>query len=65
MKNHDFKPKKIIFFPIADGGAKHFGVFRVKNHDFTPKIIFFPIALKMHNAKRVMEFDTLCCLQSL
>ena len=26
------------------GGAKTFGVFRVKNHDFTPKIIFFPIA---------------------
>ena len=21
----------------AKGGAKHFGVFRVKNHDFTPK----------------------------
>ena len=29
--------QKIIFFPIADGGAKIFGVFRVKNHDFTPK----------------------------
>jgi hypothetical protein len=28
---------KIIFFPIAEGGAKMFGVFRVKNHDFTPK----------------------------
>jgi hypothetical protein len=27
----------------AEGGAKYFGVFRVKNHDFTPKIIFFPI----------------------
>ena len=28
----------------AEGGAKFFGVFRVKNHDFTPKkIIFFPI----------------------
>ena len=28
----------------AEGGAKNFGVFRVKNHDFTPKkIIFFPI----------------------
>ena len=25
----------------AEGGAKHFGVFRVKNHDFTPKNIFF------------------------
>ena len=29
--------QKIIFFPIAKGGAKMFGVFRVKNHDFTPK----------------------------
>ena len=29
--------KKIIFFPIAEGGAKICGVFRVKNHDFTPK----------------------------
>ena len=28
----------------AEGGAKIFGVLRVKNHDFTPKIIFFPIA---------------------
>ena len=27
----------------AEGGAKMFGVFRVKNHDFTQKIIFFPI----------------------
>ena len=28
----------------AEGGAKIFGVFRVKNHDFTPKkTIFFPI----------------------
>jgi hypothetical protein len=34
--------QKIIFFPIAEGGAKIFGVFRVKNHDFTPKNhIFF------------------------
>ena len=29
--------QKIIFFPIAEGGAKIFGVFRVKNHDFTAK----------------------------
>jgi hypothetical protein len=35
---------KKSFFPIAEGGAKIFGVFRVKNHDFTPnKIIFSPI----------------------
>ena len=32
-----FYAKKIIFFPIAEGGATIFGVFRVKNHDFTPK----------------------------
>jgi hypothetical protein len=34
--------QKIIFFPIAEGGAKIFGVFRVKNHGFTSKNhIFF------------------------
>jgi hypothetical protein len=28
----------------AEGGAKNFGVFRVKNHDFTQKkFIYFPI----------------------
>ena len=27
----------------AEGGAKIFGVFRVKNHDFTPKNHIFPI----------------------
>jgi hypothetical protein len=26
----------------AEGGAKIFGVFRVKNHDFTPKNHIFP-----------------------
>jgi hypothetical protein len=42
VKNHDFTPKKIIFFSIAEGGANIFEVFRVKNHDFTPKNhIFF------------------------
>ena len=25
----------------AEGGAKNFGVFRVKNHDFTPKKSYF------------------------
>ena len=35
---------KKSFFPIAEGSANIFGVFRVKNHDFTPnKIIFSPI----------------------
>jgi hypothetical protein len=33
--------KKIIFFLIAEGGAKIFGVFRVKNHDITPKNLIF------------------------
>jgi hypothetical protein len=32
VKNHDFTPKNLIF-PIAEGGAKIFEVFRVKNHD--------------------------------
>jgi hypothetical protein len=44
VKNHDFTPKNLIFFSIAEGGANIFEVFRVKNHDFTPKkkITFFP-----------------------
>ena len=33
--------QKIIFFPIAEGGAKIVGVFRVKNPDFTPKNVIF------------------------
>jgi hypothetical protein len=32
-----FYAKKIIIFPIAQGGAKIVGVFRVKNHDLKPK----------------------------
>ena len=36
-----FYAKKITFFPIAEGGAKSFGVFRVKNLDFMPKKITF------------------------
>ena len=31
-----FYAKKSLFSPIAEGGAKIVGVFRVKNHDFTP-----------------------------
>jgi hypothetical protein len=27
----------------VEGGAKIFGVIRVKNHDFTPKFLVFPI----------------------
>ena len=37
-----FYAKKIIFFPIVEGGANIFGVFRMKNHDFTPKKSYFP-----------------------
>jgi hypothetical protein len=33
--------QKIKFFPIAEGGAKIFGVFHVKNHGFTPKNLIF------------------------
>jgi hypothetical protein len=33
--------EKSRFFPIAEGGAKIVGVFRVKNHDFTPKNLIF------------------------
>ena len=36
-----FYAKKSYFFPIADGGAKIVGVFRVKNHDFTPKSLIY------------------------
>jgi hypothetical protein len=36
-KSRRFYAKKIIFLPIAEGGAKIVGVFRVKNHDSTPK----------------------------
>jgi hypothetical protein len=32
-----------FFLLRAEGGAKIFGVFRVKNHDFTPKNHIFPI----------------------
>ena len=35
--------QKIIFFPIAEGGAKNFGVFRVKITILRQKILFFPI----------------------
>ena len=36
-----FYAKKIRFFPNAEGSAKIFGVFRVKNYDFTPKTHIF------------------------
>ena len=44
----------------AEGGAKIFGVFRVKNHDFTPKNHIFSIAeggAKIFEAFRVKNHD--------
>ena len=58
--------QKIIFFSIAEGGAKIFEVFRVKNHDFTPKkSYFFPIlggALPPESAPGMADgmFITVC-----
>jgi hypothetical protein len=36
-----FYTKKMIFFPIAEGGAKIFGVFRVKKSRFSAKKSYF------------------------
>jgi hypothetical protein len=44
----------------AEGGAKMFGVFRVKNHDFTPKNHIFSIAeggAKIFEVFRVKNHD--------
>jgi hypothetical protein len=45
----------------AEGGAKNFGVFHVKNHDLTTKkIVFFPIAeggAKIFGVFRVKNHD--------
>jgi cellulose biosynthesis protein BcsQ len=45
INKHDLKKLR-----RAEGGAKIFGVFRVKNHDFTPKnhIFYKIISLKKH-----------------
>jgi hypothetical protein len=40
---HTILRQKIIFFPIAEGGAKNVGVFRVKITILRQKILFFPI----------------------
>ena len=39
-----FYAKKSYFFPLAEGGAKISGVFRMKNHNLRQKIIFYPLA---------------------
>ena len=44
----------------AEGGAKIFGVFRMKNHDFTPKNHIFPIAeggVKIFGVFRMKNHD--------
>jgi hypothetical protein len=47
MINQDFKLGRggahLKKLRRAEGGAKMFGVFRVKNHDFTPKNHFFQL----------------------
>jgi hypothetical protein len=48
LKKFQIRQSSIVQINIsirrAEGGAKIFGVFRVKNHDFTPKkSYFFPI----------------------
>jgi hypothetical protein len=48
----------------AEGGAKIFGVFRVKNHDFTPKNHIFSIAeggAKIVEVFRVKNHDSSLC----
>jgi hypothetical protein len=42
----------------AEGGAKIFGVFRVKNHDITPKNHIFPILGNTRN-RRVVLFSSI------
>jgi hypothetical protein len=45
----------------AKGGAKIFGVFRVKNHDFTPKNHIFSIAEGVENMifwRKIVIFHT-------
>ena len=46
----------------AEGGAKIFGVFRVKNHDFTPKNHIFPILGGMGRGAR--NFWDISCEKS-
>ena len=60
--------KKIIFFPIAEGGAKICGVFRVQNHNFSPKKSYFfqsapgspnlntPVIIFKTNDKKILSY---------
>ena len=45
----------------AEGGAKIFGVFRVKNHDFTPKNNIFSNFRGGGGARRVRPLDPPLC----
>ena len=58
-----FYAKKIRFFPNAEGSAKIFGVFRVKNHDFTPKNLIFsnppPLNPPLRVASPILHRNTL------
>jgi hypothetical protein len=56
-----FYAKKIIIFPIAQGGAKIVGVFRVKNHDLKPKKkIVIPILGRARAACAPTPLDRPC-----
>jgi hypothetical protein len=53
----------------AEGGAKNFGVFRVKNHDFTPKNHIFSNEIKQKHieTKTIITFVVkvyACCFKS-
>jgi hypothetical protein len=41
----------------AEGGAKNFGVFRVKNQDFTPKNHIFQMSERAKNRPRFKILD--------
>jgi hypothetical protein len=41
VKNHDFTPKKSYFFPIAEGGAKIWGISCEKSRFYAKKSYFF------------------------
>ena len=70
-----FYTKKSYFFPIAEGGAKSFGVFRVKNHDFTQKNHIFSnfrggggggaLHKYKHTLVHVITYRSMCILDYL
>jgi hypothetical protein len=58
---HTYKTNdRVTLIKVLEGGAKIFGVFRVKNHDFTPKNHIFPMAeggAKIFGVFRVKNHD--------